>query len=214
MKSGPVQHLEPSLDRNLPIRVLPEETADNAQPDRFARARRVRQDSRRVSRSHNSAHEPPIQGLKLSIVTTLIGQIKRLMGADRLRENSRCADAFRIGAEPGQPARIGGTPLGDVRCAFVNRRKLRHAQGQFGLPKIRLERERPGEMGSRLRDPGLAAERYAAIVMSHERARIDSERRLVLRDRLVAPSKRAENIAKIVAYAGTVPTQRDRALRM
>src|SRR6202163_2233174 len=69
-------------------------------------------------------------------------------------------------------------------------------------------------MGSRFRDPGLAAERYAAIVMRHERARIDPERRLVLRDRLVAPSKRAENIAKIVAYAGTVRTQRDRAFRM
>src|SRR5712671_1905219 len=102
MKSGPVEHLEPSLERNLPIRVLPEKTADDAQPDRFARARRVRQDSRRVSRSHNSAHKPPIQGLKLSIVTALIGQIKRLMGADRLRENGGRAGAFRIGAEPVQ----------------------------------------------------------------------------------------------------------------
>src|SRR6267378_1193682 len=133
MKSGPVEHLEPSLDRNLPIRVLPEKTADDAQPDRFARARRVWQGSRRVSRGHNSAHEPPIQGLKLSIVTALVGQIKRLMRADRLRERRGCAGAFRIGAEPGQPARIGGTPLGDVRCVLVNRRKLRHAQGQSGF---------------------------------------------------------------------------------
>src|ERR1700674_5752944 len=99
MKSGPVQHLEPSRDRNLPIRVLPEKAADDAEPDRFARARRVRQDSRRVSRSHNSAHEPPIEDLKLSIVAALIGQIKRLMRADRLRENSGCAGAFRVGAE-------------------------------------------------------------------------------------------------------------------
>ena len=96
LKPIPVQHLQPSLDGNLPVRVLPEKAADDAEPDRFARARRVRQGSRRVSRSHHSAHEPPIQGLKLSIVTALVGQIKRLMRADRVSETGRCAGAFHI----------------------------------------------------------------------------------------------------------------------
>src|SRR2546430_14297102 len=86
MKPIPIQHLEPSLDRDLPIRVLPDKPANDTQFDRLMRARRLWQDGRLVSRSHNFANKRAIQGLKLPIVTALIGQIERLMGADRLRE--------------------------------------------------------------------------------------------------------------------------------
>ncbi len=113
MKPIPVQHFEPSLDRNLPIRVLPEEAAYDTQPDRLVRARRVWQNGRRVSRSHDFADERPIQGLKLLIVAALIREIKRLMGADRLCENSGCVSAFYIRAQAGQPARIGVAPFDD-----------------------------------------------------------------------------------------------------
>jgi len=37
LKSIPVQHLEPSLDRDLPIRVLPEKPANDTQFDRLMR---------------------------------------------------------------------------------------------------------------------------------------------------------------------------------
>src|SRR6202158_4584617 len=69
-------------------------------------------------------------------------------------------------------------------------------------------------MGSRFRNPSLAAERHAAIVVRNKRIRLDPERRLVLGDGFGAPADGAENIAEIVARAGTVRTQRDRALRM
>ena len=69
-------------------------------------------------------------------------------------------------------------------------------------------------MGARLRDIGLAAQRHAAIIMRHEEVGIDPERRLVLRDRLLAPAKRAQDIAEIVAPAGAVRPQRDRAFRL
>src|SRR5216683_38939 len=214
MKSIPVELLEPSLDRDFPIRVLPEKPADDAQPDRLVRTWRVWQNRRRVFRSENFASERPIQGLKLSIVTALIREIKRLVGADRLRENSGCADAFCIYGQPGQPARICVAPLRDVRCVFVKCQKLSHTQSELSFQKIRLERKRPGEMRPCFRNPCFTAERYATVVMSHERVRLDPERRLVLCDRIVAAAQGPQNIAEIVARAGAVRTQRDRTLRM
>src|ERR1700686_4265518 len=38
-KPGPVEPAEPTLDWNLPVRVPPEKPADDAEPDRLARAR-------------------------------------------------------------------------------------------------------------------------------------------------------------------------------
>jgi hypothetical protein len=62
-------------------------------------------------------------------------------------------------------------------------------------------------MPSRFGNSCLTTQRYAAVVMSHERARIGPDRRLVLRNRLVVPANGPENIAEIVARAGTVRTQ-------
>ena len=136
------------------------------------------------------------------------------MGADHVGERGRRVRAFHVRAQPGQPARIGAAPLGDFGCVLVKCWKFCHAQGQLGFEKIRLERERAGEMGSRFRNPCLAAQRYAAIVMRHEGIRIDPESGLVLRDRIAVPAKVAQNIAQVVARAGTVRTQRDRAFGM
>src|SRR5260370_20554737 len=84
MESRSVQLLEPSLDRDLPIRVLSEEPADDTKADRLPRTWRGWQNGRIVSRSHHAANHRAVQGLKLSIVTALIGQIKRLVPAHRL----------------------------------------------------------------------------------------------------------------------------------
>src|SRR6202040_3982790 len=106
MKSVPIQILQPTLDRNLPVRVLSEKPADDTEPDRLVRARRAWQNRRRVSRSHYPANQRPIQDLKLSIVMALIGQIERLMEADGFRKTSGSAGAFDIRRQFSQPARI------------------------------------------------------------------------------------------------------------
>ncbi|GAC1332240.1 MAG: hypothetical protein NVSMB20_03400 [Bradyrhizobium sp.] len=50
--------------------------------------------------------------------------------------------------------------------------------------------------------------------MRHDEVRIGPQRRFVLCNGVVAPAKAAEHVAEIVAGAGTVGTQCDRALRM
>ena len=82
------------------------------------------------------------------------------------------------------------------------------------MEKLRRQRDRPCETGLSVRVPVFTAKRQAAIVMSHEKVRIDLKRRLVLHDRIVTPAKGAENIAEIVAGAGAVRAQRHRAFRM
>src|SRR5450631_3189984 len=57
LKPLPVQHLEPSPDRNFPVRMLPEKAADDPQPDRLLGVRWIWQYRRRVFRGHNFANQ-------------------------------------------------------------------------------------------------------------------------------------------------------------
>src|ERR1700687_4366662 len=114
MKSVAVELSEPPFDRNLPIRVPPEKPADDTQPDRLARIRRVWQIRRRVSRSHNFADKRTIQGLKFSIVKTLIREIERLMGADRIHQRRSRIGTFHIRGQLGQVACIGVASLSNL----------------------------------------------------------------------------------------------------
>jgi hypothetical protein len=214
VESTSIKLCEPSLDRNLPIRMLPEKSADDAQSDWFVRTRRRRQCRRRVFPSHDLADKRTVQDLKLAIVAALVGQVKWLVRTDRLHKRRGSTVAIDVGAQFGQAARIGAAPLRDLVCVFVQGRKLCHAQCQLGFQKIWLERERACEMRSRFRDPCLAAQRYAAVVMSHEGVGIDPQRQLVLGHGVLTPAHAPEDIAEIVVRAGIVRTQRDGAVRM
>src|SRR5215468_2047024 len=52
-----IEHFQPALDRDLPVRMLAEETADDAEPDRLVRRRRGRQRRWRKSGPHDATDE-------------------------------------------------------------------------------------------------------------------------------------------------------------
>src|SRR5580700_1534113 len=70
-KARPVEHLQPALDRNLPVRMLAEEAADDGEPDRFVRSGSGRHVEGLVSGSHDLADGRTELRLQLAIVAAL-----------------------------------------------------------------------------------------------------------------------------------------------
>src|SRR5258707_3750674 len=71
MKPIAVELVEPPFDRDLPVRMLPEKSADDTEPDRLVQAWRIRQNRRGISRGHDFADQGAVRGLKFSIVAAL-----------------------------------------------------------------------------------------------------------------------------------------------
>src|SRR5258708_31743363 len=67
MKPIAVELVEPPFDRDLPVRMLPEKSADDTEPDRLEQAWGIPQNPRGVSRAHAFSDQGAVQRLKFSI---------------------------------------------------------------------------------------------------------------------------------------------------
>src|SRR5262249_22521377 len=79
---GAIELAEPALDRDLPVRMVTEESADDADPDGLFRLRRWRERRRRIALRHDPADEFAIARLQLAVVLSLVGEIERLLRTD------------------------------------------------------------------------------------------------------------------------------------
>ena len=84
VEAAAIKLADPALDRNFPVGVAVEEAADDADADRLARRGRWRQRRRRKLARHRAGDHFAVDLLQLAIVAALIGEKKRLPGAEGL----------------------------------------------------------------------------------------------------------------------------------
>src|SRR3974390_2491247 len=86
LKPLPIKLSQPSLDGDLPDGVLTEKSAHDSHAHRFICCRWGCQNHRWKTFGHNAADRCSISRLKITIIVTLIREIKWLLGADRARQ--------------------------------------------------------------------------------------------------------------------------------
>src|SRR6202023_2145047 len=133
LKPAAGEAAEPALDRDFPVRMLPEEAADNRDPDRLAGLRRRRQFRRPEARSHDAADHGAVDRLEIAIILTLIGQVERLVRTDRVGAVAGRRAALDLVAQCVQAGRVVGAPRRDLRLILIKYRQTRDASGELGL---------------------------------------------------------------------------------
>src|SRR6266566_2337503 len=89
---------------------------------------------------HDATDQLSVDRLKISIVSTLIGEIERLMRSDRLGKTGKASRSLDVAAQRRQARLIIQAPFRDLRLPHVQDRQLRHAQAKSGLDVRRIDR--------------------------------------------------------------------------
>ncbi len=148
-EAGPVQPRDPTPGRQAPDRMVAEMPADETDPDRLARLRRIGKRHRQVSSGGRPADEVAVETLQRVIVAPLIGQVERLGRADPRGERRR-AVRIGIGRQRVQLAPIIVPAPVDLGRIGVKRRQMRHAQSETGRRQIRRALDQPAQQGDRI----------------------------------------------------------------
>ena len=132
---------EPTPDHQLPNGVVAEEAADDADADFFAGRQRRRYGHGGIFVGDDFADQRAVLLLQIAVVVTLIGQVERLVGADRGGEIARNAPRFDIIAELLDAAAICAAAAFDFGFVEKENGQLRHAEAEAQVSEIGPERQ-------------------------------------------------------------------------
>jgi hypothetical protein len=157
-----VQPGQPTFDRDLPIGMVAEKSADNADADTLPGCQR-RQRRGRIARRHHGTDKLAVQRLQHAIVLTLIGKVKRLARADTGGEG-RGANFPRVFRQGVQVVRVSLPPSADLGLVVVDDGELGDALRHTGMGVPRVDGEHPRVQRGRLVHAPLLTPQMAEIV--------------------------------------------------
>ena len=210
-KALAVEACHPALDRDLPVGVLTEEAADDAEAHGLARLRRRWQLRRRIALGHEPADQRAVARLQCAVVQALIGQVERLVRTDAVGETG-CAAAICIVAKCFKLRRIGGTAGFDLRLVFVDDRELRHAGREPRLGMVGRDRKHLPVRCLRLRPAVEATQAVAAQIERLDMIGLGRERALIGGERVVVAVHFLQRPPVTTERVGMVALHRQRAL--
>ena len=150
LEAAAVELADPALDRNFPVGMAEEKAADHADADRLARRGRRRQRRRRKLPRHRARNHLAVDALQRAVVAALIGEQKRLAGAERLDQIALKLAGLDILAQGAQLPLIGRAAAGDVAFLRVDHRQFGETGGEARFGMAGFERQRLREIGGGL----------------------------------------------------------------
>src|SRR5215467_292390 len=149
METTPIELTDPAFDRNFPVGMAVEKTADDADADRLARCRHGGKGRRRKPARDHFADHLAINLLQCAVIAALVREQEGMSSANSLNEIALKHPAFDIIEQIAQFLFVGATALRDFAFVPIDDRQFGEASGKPRVRMTWLERKRLSEIATR-----------------------------------------------------------------